>query len=211
MAETAEQAPVGATVHEDTVVPACEPWSATIKQGDVLRLIDLEGQQAVDFLCYNAQAPADRYNAANTIKLNNSIYINKGTTLWSVRANKLMTMIDDTCGSHDTLYGCCSIEIDEIRFNKTNSWGCQQNFEAELAKHGMGEKDIVANINLFMYVPVAADGHIAIADGLSKPGDYVELRAEMDVLAVISNCPERDNPAAGYQPTPVRAIVYTPG
>ena len=117
MAETAEQAPKGATVHEDTVVPACEPWSAIVKQGDVLRLIDLEGQQAVDFLCYNAQTPADRYNAANTIKLNNSIYINKGCTLWSVRANKLMTMIEDSCGSHDTLYGCCSIEIDEIRFN----------------------------------------------------------------------------------------------
>ncbi len=176
----------------------------------MLRLIDLEGQQAVDFLCYNAANPADRYNAANTIKLNKNIYLGKGSVLWSVRAQKMMTIVEDTCGSHDTLAGCCSIEIDQVRFGKTNTQSCQSNFEAELAKYGMGEKDIIANVNFFMCVPVNADGGIAIADGLSKPGDYVDLRAEMDVLVVISNCPERDNPAAGFQPTPVQAIVYSP-
>lgn len=198
------------TIHEDTVVPACRPWSAKLNQGDILRLIDLEGQQAVDFLCYNAADTGDRYNAANTIKLNNNIYLGQGTTLWSVRANRLMTIVADTCGRHDTLYGCCSIEIDEVRFSKTNSQGCQQNFESELARHGMGPKDVVANINFFMYVPVETDGAVAIADGLSRPGDHVDLRADMDVLVVISNCPERDNAAAGYEPTPVRAIVYSP-
>ena len=195
---------------EDTVVPACEPWSAEVRKGDVVRLVDLEGQQAVDFLCYNLAERAERYNAANTIKLNKSIYLGEGTTLWSVRARPLMSIIADTCGSHDTLYGCCSIEIDRVRFNNENTWGCQQNFEKELAKHGMGETDIAANVNFFMYVPVREDGHIAIADGLSKPGDYVDLRAEMDVLVVISNCPERDNAAAGYQPTPIRVIIYRP-
>ena len=197
-------------VIEDTVVPACEPWSAKVSKGDIVRLIDLEGQQAVDFLCYNLADRAERYNAANTIKLNNSIYLGQDTVLWSVRARPLMTIITDTCGSHDTLYGWCSIEIDQVRFEKENSWGCQQNFEKELAKHGMDEKDIAANVNFFMYVPVREDGHIAIAQGLSKPGDYVDLRAEMDVLVVISNCPERDNNAAGYKPTPIRAIVSRP-
>ena len=115
----------------------------------------------------------------------------------------MMTIVEDTCASaHDTLYGCCSIEIDEIRFGKTNARGCQSNFEAELAKHGMGPKDMAANINFFMYVPVAADGAVAIADSKSRPGDHVDLRAEMDVLAVISNCPERDNAAAGSNPRP---------
>ncbi|MCH8998999.1 MAG: DUF1989 domain-containing protein [Proteobacteria bacterium] len=201
----------GATIHEDTVVPACEPWSARIQKGDRLRLIDLEGRQAVDFLCYDAADPTDRYNAANTIKLNHNIYLGEGCVLWSMRARKMMTIVEDTCGSHDTLYGCCSIEIDEVRYGKTNTRGCQSNFEAELAKHGLGAKDMAANVNFFMYVPVAADGAVAIAEGLSKAGDYVDLRAEMDVLVVISNCPERDNPAAGGAPTPVRAIVYTPG
>ncbi|MGI9303402.1 MAG: DUF1989 domain-containing protein [Gammaproteobacteria bacterium] len=195
---------------EDTIVPACEPWSAEVRKGDVVRLIDLEGQQAVDFLCYNLADRAERYNAANTIKLNSSIYLGKDTVLWSVRARPLMSIIADTCGSHDTLYGCCSIEIDKVRFDKDNTWGCQQNFEKELARHGMDDKDIVANVNFFMYVPVREDGHIAIADGLSKSGDYLDLRAEMDVLVVISNCPERDNAAAGYKPTPVRTIIYRP-
>ncbi len=210
--DTATESPVpAATIHEDTVVPACEPWSARIKKGDRLRLIDLEGQQAIDFLCYNAADTAERYNAANTLKLNNNIYLGEGCVLWSVRARKMMTIVEDKCGHHDTLYGCCSIEIDEIRFGKTNTQGCQSNFEAELAKHGMGARDMAANINFFMYVPVTADGALAIAEGLSKAGDHVELRAEMDVLVVISNCPERDNLAAGGEPTPIRAIVYTPG
>ncbi len=200
----------GARVHEDTVVPPCTPWSARIRAGDRLRLIDLEGRQAVDFLCYNAADPAERYNAANTIKLNASIYLGKGSVLWSVRARKMMSIVEDTCGWHDTIYGCCSIEIDEVRFGKTKTQSCQSNFEAELAKHGLDGRDIVANINFFMYVPVQADGAVAIAEGLSEAGDYVDLRAEMDVLAVISNCPERDNPAAGFEPTPVRAIVYSP-
>ena len=199
-----------ASIHEDTIVPAGEPWSAQIKKGNVLRLVDLEGQQAIDFLCYNASDPAERYNAANTIKLNQNIYLGKGCVLWSVRARKMMTMIEDSCGAHDTLYGCCSIEIDEVRFGKTNTQSCQSNFEAELAKHGLGEKDIVANVNFFMNVPVEADGAVAIAAGRSKPGDYVDLHAEMDLLVVISNCPERDNAAAGFKPTPVRAIVYSP-
>ena len=201
----------GATVHEDTVVPACEPWSARIAKGDMLRLVDLEGRQAIDFLCYNADDPAERYNAANTMKLNGNVYLAKGSVLWSVRARPMMTIVEDTCGSHDTLAGCCSIEIDVVRYGVTNTRSCQSNFEAELAKFGLGEKDIVANINFFMYVPVAADGGMAIADGLSKPGDHVDLRAEMDVLVAISNCPERGNPAAGFGPTPVRAVVYSPG
>ncbi|MGE0613035.1 MAG: DUF1989 domain-containing protein [Hyphomicrobiales bacterium] len=208
MAEAFESVP--GRVIEDTVVPACEPWSARLAKGEVVRLVDLEGQQAVDFLCYDAADRTDRYNAANTIKLNNNIYLGKGMTLWSVRALPLMTIVEDTCGRHDTLYGCCSVEIDRVRFKKENSWGCQQNFEKELEKYGMDDRDIVANINFFMYVPVRDDGGIAIADGVSRPGDYVDLRAERDVLVVISNCPERDNAAAGYKPTPVRAIVYRP-
>ena len=211
MATAAESPIPAAAIHEDTVVAAGQPWSARVAQGDRLRLIDLEGQQAVDFLCYDAVDPADRYNAANTLKLNNNIYLGAGCVLWSMRARKMMTIVEDTCGRHDTLYGCCSIEVDEIRFGKTKTRACQSNFEAELAKHGLGAKDMAANINFFMYVPVAADGAVAIAEGRSQPGDHVDLRAEMDLLVVISNCPETDNLAAGGRPTPVRAVVYTPG
>lgn len=197
-------------IHEDSVVGAGAPWSGKVREGDTLRIVDLEGQQAVDFLCYSAGQPQDRYNAANTIKLNNSIYLGEGSILWSVRAHKLMTIIEDSCGSHDTIYGCCSVEVDDVRFGKNNGNGCQHNFERELAKHGLDEKDIVANINFFMNVPVEPSGAVAIAEGLSKAGDYVDLQAEMDVLAVLSNCPESLNNAAGFKPTPIRVIVYSP-
>ncbi len=212
MAETLGNSIPGATVHEDTIVPAGEPWSAHVKKGDVLRLVDLEGQQAVDFLCYSAADHIDRYSAANTMKLNGNIYLGRGSVLWSMRAHRMMTIVEDTCGSaHDTLYGCCSIEIDEIRYGKTKTRSCQSNFEKELARHGMGAKDMAANINFFMYAPVAPDGAVAIADSQSRPGDHVDLRAEMDVLVVLSNCPETDNAASGDGPTPIRAMVYTPG
>lgn len=134
-------------VHENTLAPACEPWSKKINQGDIFRLVDLERQQAVDLLCYNAEDTAERYNATNTFKLNKMIYIGKGEVLWSVKARKMMTVIDDTCGQHDTLAGCCSIEIDKVRYDVTNTQSCQANFEPELKKYGMGEKDIAANIN----------------------------------------------------------------
>ena len=199
----------GGTVLEDTVVPEGEPWSVRLAAGDVLRLVDLEGQQAVDFLCYSTDDPADRYNAANTIKLNGNIYLGQDSTLWSVRAHKLMTIIEDTCGFHDTIYGCCSVEVDDVRFGKNNGKGCQGNFETELAKHGLDRRDIVANVNFFMRVPVEESGVLSIVPGLSKPGDYLSLRAERDVLAVLSNCPECLNNAAGFEPTPIRVIVYS--
>ena len=98
-----------------------------------------------------------------------------------------------------------------MRFGRNNDGkGCQGNCEAELAKHRLGPKDVVANVDFFMYVPVQGSGDVAIAPGISKPGDYVDLRAEMDVLAALSNCPEARNEAAGRNPTPIRAIVHSP-
>jgi urea carboxylase-associated protein 1 len=200
----------GGRIIEDMTVPARAPWSALIARGDMLRLIDLEGQQAIDFLCFNAEDPAERYHAANTIKVPGNIFIGEGTVLRSSLARPMMTVVTDTCGRHDTIFGCCSYEIDEVRYGKTNIECCQRNFERELAKHGVGPEHIVPNINFFMYVPVDSDGAAGIADALSKPGDYVDLRAEMNVLAVLSNCPEALNPATGAQgPTPIRAIVWS--
>ena len=203
------QLPHGRVI-EDTVVPARASWSARVARGNILRLIDLEGQQAVDFLCFNADDPSERYHAANTIKGPCNIYVGEGTVLRSSLARPMMTVVADTCGRHDTIFGCCSFEIDEVRYGKTNPECCQRNFERELAKHGVGPEHIVPNVNFFMYVPIGPDGEARIEDALSKPGDYVDLRAEMDVLAVLSNCPEALNPATGDRgPTPIRAIVWS--
>jgi uncharacterized protein len=182
-------------------------WSARLEPGQTLTLIDTKGQQAVDFLCYSAELPLDRINLPNTVKLNKSLYITKGSKIYSDLARVMMTVVDDTCGYHDTLAGCCSCEIDKVRYGVVKTESCRTNFIAELAKWAMAPSEIVSNINFFMRVPFTADGDIVIADGVSKAGDYVMLRAEMPVIVVMSNCPQQHNPAAGFEPTPVEVVV----
>jgi uncharacterized protein len=189
------------------IVPPGGRWSRRLEAGERLRLVDLEGQQAVDFLCYSAELPLDRINIPNTIKLNRSLYITKGCKIYSDLAKVMFTVVEDTCGYHDTLAGCCSNEIDLLRYNVKKTKSCRSNFIAELAKWAMGPSEIVSNINFFMRVPFQVDGHVEISDGVSRPGDHVELLAAMPVLAVLSNCPQEHNPAAGMRPTPIEVIV----
>ena len=182
-------------------------WSDVIVAGGCVRFIDLEGKQAVDFLCYSATDTRDRYNAANTMKMAESAYLNAGAILYGEYATPLMRIVASSCPDHDTIGGCCSAEMNFLRYGK-RTHACRTNFLHELSKFGMGEADIVANVNWFMNVPVGRDGHMAIAEGRSKPGDYVEVEALCDVIAMISNCPQKYNPASGYNPTPVRVETY---
>lgn len=196
---------------EDTVIAARGSWSRRIERGGTLRIIDLEGCQAVDFLCYNADDHDDRYAAADTIKINpGGIFLTTGTVLYSVAEHPIFTIAADTCGYHDTIGGCCSNALNALRYNAAPGPNCRDNFLAELARHGMGPRDMAANVNFFMYVPVAEDGRMEMGPSISKPGDYVDLRAEMDALAVISNCPQINNPVNDFNPTPVRVIVWQP-
>jgi uncharacterized protein len=196
----------GTIIRRETVA-ARGKWSARLEPGQTLTLIDTKGQQAIDFLCYSAELPLDRINIPNTVKLNKSLYITKGSKIYSDHARVMMTVLDDTCGYHDTLAGCCSCEIDKVRYGVVKTESCRTNFIAELAKWAMGPSEIVSNINFFMRVPFTADGDIVIADGVSKAGDYVVLKAEMRVIVVMSNCPQQHNPAAGFEPTPVEVVV----
>lgn len=198
------------TILEDVVVPAGSPWGRKLSKGQHLRIIDLEGKQAVDFLCYDAVDPKDRYNAANTMKMEGNIFLKKGTVLWSDRGRRMMRVVEDTCGFHDTIGGCCSAEMNVVRYDKAGPGNCRDTFEAALKRFNLGRDDIATNINWFMYVPVEPDGKMAIVDGISKPGDFVELMAERDVICVASNCTQIFNPANGFNPTPVRIITYQP-
>ena len=201
---------VAGTVSTDTTLAAGEHWSRKIAAGDYLRIIDLEGKQAVDFLCFDAANPREnRYNAANTIKFGGGLYIGEGYQLYSELAVPLMTVVRDTCGHHDTIGGCCSTEANELRYGKKNTPNCKDNFTNALREHGLGPSEVVACVNFFMNFPVGADGSAAIGDGLSQPGDFVDLRAEIDTLVVISNCPQVDNPANGFNPTPIRLIEWS--
>jgi uncharacterized protein len=196
----------GKIIRRETVA-AKVSWSARLEPGQTLTLIDTMGQQAIDFLCYSAELPLDRINLPNTVKLNKSLYISRGSKIYSDLARVMMTVVEDTCGYHDTLAGCCSCEIDKVRYGVVKTESCRTNFIAELAKWAISPSEIVSNINFFMRVPFTADGDIRIADGVSKAGDYVVLRAEMPVLVVISNCPQQHNPAAGFAPTPVEVVI----
>jgi len=197
----------GGGVVEDRVIPPGEPWARVLAKGQRLRIIDLEGRQAVDFLCYNAANPEERYNAADTMKYAKTIFLTTGHGIYSDMGRRLFTIVDDTCGRHDTIGGCCSAESNELRYGVKGSPSCRANFLRALAPFGLGRKDVVANLNFFMNVPVAPDGTMGIVDGISKPGDHVDLRAEMDVLAVISNCPQIHNPCNGGSPTPIRVVL----
>jgi urea carboxylase-associated protein 1 len=208
--EIGEVSDVDGEILEDITVPAGQPWGRKLEAGQRLRIIDLEGKQAVDFLCYDAAAPRDRYNAANTMKMGANIFLREGSVLWSDRGNRLMTVVVDTCGYHDTIGGCCSEEMNRIRYNEAGPGNCRDTFELALKPFGLTRDDIATNVNWFMYVPVEKDGTMAIVDGISKPGDYVDLRAERDVICVASNCTQIFNPANGFKPTPVRIITYAP-
>lgn len=198
------------SILEDRVLPPAGEWSGVLKAGQRLRITDLEGHQAVDFLCYDAADPSERYNAADTMKINGSIFLGQGAKLYSDMGNVLFTIVEDSCGRHDTIGGCCSNEANHVRYGAKPGPNCRDNFLSALARHGLGKKDIVANVNFFMYVPVGADGFMntGLDAGHSKQGDWVELRAERDMLAVLSNCPQINNATNDFNPTPIRVTVF---
>lgn len=198
----------------DALVPAGDAWMHEVNRGQHLRIVDLHGNQAVDTLFYNAEDYADRYSAQDTIRENRNIYLTTGTRLISTGGNTLLTIVEDTCGRHDTLGGACSMESNMVRYaiEKRFMHACRNSFLKAILDwdHGMTKRDLTSNINFFMNVPVTPQGGLTFEDGVSQPGKYVELRAEMDVLCLISNCPQLNNPCNGYDPTPVRVLIFDP-
>lgn len=200
------------TAQQSYVVEAGEPFVLEIKKGRIVRIVDLEGNQAVDTLFYNVHNFADRYSAQDTIREQGNLYLTTGTQLVSTEGNVLLTIVADTCGRHDTLGGACAAESNMVRYDleKRSMHACRQSFLKAIQhwKHGMDKRDITSNINFFMNVPVTPAGGLTFEDGVSDAGKYVELRAEMDVLMLISNCPQLNNPCNAYNPTPVQVLVW---
>jgi urea carboxylase-associated protein 1 len=204
--------PSGRIVRDD-VVPPGDGWAHVVRTGQVLRIVDLSGKQGVDFLCYHATQPEERYHAANTMKKARSILLTTGHVLYSDVARPMFTIVADTCGRHDTIGGCCSAPSNFLMYGAEDVPGCRETFLQLLGRYGMGRRDIVANLNFFSNVPVGPNGRLeetVFVDGLSRPGDFVDLRAEMDALALISNCPQVNNPCAGLHPTPIRVLIWEP-
>jgi len=196
----------------DIVLPAGESWLHEVKRGQVFRILDLEGNQAVDTLFYSARDPQERYSAVDTIREQGNLYLTAGTKLLSSEGNVLMTIVADTCGRHDTLGGACAAESNSVRYaiDKKYMHSCRDSFLHALGHCdcGMDKRDLTANVNFFMNVPVTPQGELTFADGISAPGKYVEMRAEMDVFVLISNCPQLNNPCNAYNPTPVQLLIW---
>jgi urea carboxylase-associated protein 1 len=199
----------------DYSIPGGEPWLYELKRGQVLRIVDVAGNQAVDTLFYNAHDPAERYSAQDTIREQASIYLTTGSVLLSDQGNPMLTIVADTCGRHDTLGGACAAETNQVRYalEKRPMHNCRDNYLLALAESGydMGKRDLTCNINFFMNVPVTPAGGLTFEDGISDAGKYVELRAEMDLIVLVSNCPQLNNPCNAYNPTPARMLIWDAG
>ena len=196
----------------DFTLPAGDGWMREIERGQTFRIVDLEGNQAADTLFYNAQDMSERYSAQGTIQAQGAIYLTTGTRLMSSEGNVLLTITADTCGRHDTLGGACATESNQVRYSLDKRWmhACRDTFILEVLRwvRGASKADITHNINFFMNVPITPEGGLRFADGVSAGGRYVEMRAEMDVIALISNCPQLNNPCNAYNPTPVRLLIW---
>jgi hypothetical protein len=193
----------------DEIVPARAPWSAVVHRGDVLTIVDVGGNQSGDCLLYNARDTNERYSVPDTIAWSGNVYVRTGTVLRSNEGNPLATVVANEIDRQDTIGGACGKESNTLRYGHHTAaeHGCRENFLAEAARYGMGPRDLVSNLNWFMNVPIEADGTLGIVDGISAPGKRVAFRAEMDIVVLVSNCPQMNNPCNDFNPTPLRMIV----
>jgi urea carboxylase-associated protein 1 len=195
------------------VVPAGDYWMEPVRKGQTLRILDLEGNQAADTLFYSLEDPSERYSAMDTIREQGNVYLTAGTSLLSNRGNPLLEIVADTCGRHDTLGGACATESNTVRYalEKKTMHACRDSWMLAVsrrAEFGLSKRDITHNINFFMNVPVTPQGGLTFEDGISDAGKYVELKACMDVIVLISNCPQLNNPCNAYNPTPIEILVW---
>jgi urea carboxylase-associated protein 1 len=198
------------------IVPAGDYWMHVVKKGETFRILDLEGNQAADTLFFNADDPHERYSACDTIREQGNVFLTAGTVLLTDLCRPMLTITADTVGRHDTLGGACATESNTVRYalEKFAMHACRDSFllaVAENEHYGLDKRDIAHNINFFMNVPVTTDGGLTFADGLSAPGKYVEMQAQMNVIVLISNCPQLNNPCNAYNPTPVEVLIWDAG
>jgi hypothetical protein len=201
------------TAVQREVVAAGEPWLQELRRGQTLRILDLEGNQAADTLFYSLQRPAaEHYSAIHTIRAQGNAYLTAGSRLLSNLGNPMLTITADTCGRHDTLGGACAAESNQVRYalDRKSMHSCRDNFLTALANshYGLTKRDLMPNINFFMNVPLTPEGGLTFEDGISGAGKYVEMRADMDVIVLVSNCPQLNNPCNAYNPTPLEMLVW---
>jgi uncharacterized protein len=195
------------------VVSAGDYWVRRVEKDQIFRIVDLEGNQAADTLFFRADDPAERYSAVDTIREQGNVYLGLGSKLMSTECNVMLEIVADLVGQHDTLGGACATESNTVRYalEKRTMHACRDSWLLAVAEHDdlkLTKRDITHNINFFMNVPVTPEGGLSFADGVSGPGKYVEMRACMDVIVLISNCPQLNNPCNAYNPTPIEVLIW---
>jgi len=195
-------------VLRDEIIEARGRTAFTVEAGQTVRIVDLEGQQVADVVCFVKDDPAEKLSVHNTALIQGSLYIGSGHVLFSDRCRPLMRITADSCGRHDLIAGSCSEGTNRHRYGVAGTPNCRSNFEAALEPFGIPLKEIPYSFNVFMNVPVQPDGRMAIVEPTSKAGDTIELRAEMDLIVAISNCPQERNPCNAFKPTSLRVTVY---
>lgn len=197
----------------DEVVLAGTPWTHELLPGQTLRILDIEGNQAVDTTFYDINHPEDHYSAVATIVAQKNIYLTTGSVLRSESYRPLLEITADTTGRHDTLGGACSSQSNTVRYAREKEYmhNCRDDFMMAIAQDPhelISKRDLAPNINFFMNVPVTPVGGLKFDDGVSAPHRYVELRALEHVMVLVSNCPQLNNPCNAYNPTPVEMIIW---
>ncbi|MGB8452364.1 MAG: urea amidolyase associated protein UAAP2 [Anaerocolumna sp.] len=194
------------------VLPAGLGWMHEIFPGQYFRILDLEGNQAVDTTFYDMTDPKEHYSAIATMVAQKNIYLTVGSILRSESGKPLLEITADLTGRHDTIGGACSSQSNTVRYarEKMDMHNCRDSFLLQLADStsGISKRDLAPNINFFMNVPVTKEGSLKFDDGVSAPGKYVEMKALEHTMILISNCPQLNNPCNAYNPTPVRLLIW---
>ncbi|MBS7540327.1 DUF1989 domain-containing protein [Ancylobacter lacus] len=181
-----------------------------LEKGDTLRIIDLDGQQVADLICFDRHNLTDKISHSTTVMLKGNIHLTTGDYIRSVDAYPMLKITRDTVGRHDILAGSCCPGLNRLRYGEqaAHQPNCRENLAAVMAPYGVRLSEIPYTFNIFMNVPVSPDGDIEVIAPVSKPGDYIDLRAEMDLVVAISNCPQERNVCNGFKATRLGLVVY---
>jgi urea carboxylase-associated protein 2 len=199
----------------EETVPGGATWSHVLKRGTALRLTDLEGGANAGAIFYNFECPVERFNMPDTLKAQHIARLTTGFVLYSDMGRVLCSVTGDTVGWHDPIGGCSNAKLVAERYGPSSYQECRNDYHKnaldgfliELAKWGLGPRDLAPNVNFFSRVTVAADGSMQFQPGNSRPGSYVELRSEMNVLAIVNTCQHPLDPEPKYSPKPVHVSI----
>ena len=209
MVSASADAVPGKILREQVIAPK-EYLGLELLKGQVLRIVDVEGKQVPDVVSFNLHDPAEKQSCNNSRLIQKRWLLTTGHVLYSDEGNEMMTIVADTVGVHHASGGCCNEGANFRRYGVRGTRNCRENLALAAAPLGITQKDVPGAFAPFMNVVQYPDGRYEIEEPISKPGDYLDLRAEMDLFVAISNCPQERNPCNGFNPTPLKIVAYQP-